>query len=103
MQKLVILYPHPADAVKFETEYVKHLKLLHEKAGIHVDEKPYSSEKFGPSPDGFPVFYRMFSMPFGSPEALQATMSLAGMQEVVADARRISTGGPLIVLIATEA
>jgi hypothetical protein len=44
----------------------------------------------------------MFTMPFDSPEALQATMSSAAMQEVAADANRISTGGAITVLIASD-
>jgi len=38
-------------------------------------------------------------MPFESMEILQAAMSLQAMQEVAADANRISTGGPITVLI----
>jgi hypothetical protein len=41
----------------------------------------------------------MFTMPFESPEALQSAMKSAGMQEVAADANRISTGGLPTVLI----
>jgi hypothetical protein len=41
----------------------------------------------------------MFTMPFESPEALQSAMASVGMQEVAADANRISTGGLPTVLI----
>jgi len=41
----------------------------------------------------------MFSMPFDSSEVFQATMASAGMQEVAADANRISTGGPIAISI----
>jgi hypothetical protein len=46
-----------------------------------------------------PAFYQLFTMPFESQEALHAAMSSAGMQEVAADATRISTGGALTILI----
>jgi hypothetical protein len=37
-----------------------------------------------------------------SPEELQAAMSSQGMQEVGADAQRISTGGAPIIMIGNE-
>jgi uncharacterized protein (TIGR02118 family) len=99
MLQLMVIYPHPADVEQFEADYVKHLALLHEKAGIPATVKPYTVTKFLPTPDGPPPFYQMFTMPFESPEALQAAMSSPGMQEVGADGNRISTGGPITVLI----
>jgi hypothetical protein len=41
-------------------------------------------------------------VPFESPEALQAARSSMGMQEVGADAARISTGGAPVILIGNE-
>lgn len=102
MLKLIVLYPQPTVVQQFEADYVKHLALLHEKAGIPADIKPYTITKMLPTPEGVPPFYQMFSMPFESPEALQATMASAGMQEVGADAARISTGGAPVILIGNE-
>jgi uncharacterized protein (TIGR02118 family) len=100
MPQLVVLYPQPADAQQFEADYVLHMALLHEKTGIPVDVKPYTASKFFPNPDGsMPAFYRLFMMPFESMESLQAAMSSAGMQEVAADAYRISTGGAPVILV----
>ena len=93
MLQLIVLYPQPADVRQFETDYANHLALLHEKTGIPETVKPYNVIKFLPTPEGAPPFYQMFTMPFETPEALQAAMSSAGMQEVAADANRISTGG----------
>ena len=95
----MVLYPQPADVQQFEADYSKHLALLHEKTGIPATVKPYTVTKFLLSPQGTPPFYQMFTMPFDSPEALQAAMSSAGMQEVAADANRISTGGAPTILI----
>jgi hypothetical protein len=78
------------------------LTLLHEKTEIPTTAKPYTVIKFLPSPEGTPPFYQMFTMPFESPEELQATMSSAGMQEVAADANRISTGGAPTILIGSK-
>lgn len=100
MPQVVVLYPHPADATQFEADYVAHTALLHEKTGIPTDVKPYTATKFFPNPDGSaPAFYRMFMMPFDSMEALQGAMSSPGMQEVAADAFRISTGGAPVIMV----
>lgn len=96
---LTVLYPQPTDAEKFELDYSAHLKLLHEKAGIPNEVKPYTVTKFLPGPEGNPPFYQMFMMPFDSAEALQDAMASSGMQEVAADANRISTGGEPTILI----
>ncbi len=102
MLKLLVLYPQPTDVAQFEADYVKHLELLHEKAGIPADVKPYTVTKLLPTPEGAPPYYQLFAMPFESPEALQATMASAAMQEVGADAARISTGGAPVFLIGNE-
>jgi uncharacterized protein (TIGR02118 family) len=101
MLQLIVLYPQPANAQQFETDYANHLALLHEKTGIPTTVKPYTVTKFLPTPEGTQPFYQMFTMPFESPEAFQSTMATAGMQEVTADANRISTGGLPTVLIGT--
>jgi uncharacterized protein (TIGR02118 family) len=95
----MVLYPQPADAQQFEKDYADHIALFHEKMGIPANIKPYTITKFLPSPEGMPSFYQVFTMPFESVEALQAAMSSTGMQEVAADANRISTGGSITVLI----
>ena len=99
MLHLTVLYPQPTDVQQFEEDYAKHMEFFHEKTGIPSTVKPYTITKFLPTPEGAQKFYQMFSMPFESPEALQAAMSSAGMQEVAADADRISTGGAITVLI----
>jgi uncharacterized protein (TIGR02118 family) len=103
MLKLLVLYPQPTDVQQFEIDYVNHLDLLHEKAGIPADVKPYTVTKMLPTPEGTPPFYQLFSLPFESLEALQAAMSSEAMQEVGADAARISTGGAPVILIGNEA
>jgi len=55
--------------------------------------------KFFPNPDGSPPpFYQMFEMPFPSADALGGALATAEMQEVAADAARISTGGAPVIL-----
>jgi uncharacterized protein (TIGR02118 family) len=102
MVKLIVLYPQPSDIEKFEKDYQAHLRLAHEKTGIPVDVKPYTVTKMLPISPGSPHFYQMFAMPFNSLEELQAAMSSPEMQEVAADAERISTGGPPIMMIGND-
>ena len=99
MLQLIVLYPQPTNVQQFEADYASHLALLHEKTGLPITAKPYTVTKFLPTPDGTQSFYKMFTMPFESPEALQSAMESAGMQEVAADANRISTGGLPTILI----
>jgi uncharacterized protein (TIGR02118 family) len=99
MLQLIVLYPQPTDTPQFEADYTKHIDLLHEKTGIPLTVKPYTITKLLPTPTGTSPFHLMFTMPFDSPEALQASMSSPEMQEVAADAARISTGGPITILI----
>jgi uncharacterized protein (TIGR02118 family) len=97
--KLTVLYPQPLNQEKFESDYNDHLKLLHDKTGIPSSEKPYSVTRFLHGPEGKPPFHLMFIMPFESQEQLERIMSSHGMQEVAADATRISTGGAPTILI----
>ncbi|HZY38358.1 MAG TPA: EthD family reductase [Mucilaginibacter sp.] len=95
MVKLIVLYPPPADVEKFDRDYQVHLQLTHEKTGIPVGVKPYTVTKLSPLQEGSPYFYQMFSLPFESMEELQAALANPAMQELGADAHRISTGGLL--------
>lgn len=99
MTNLIVLYPQPTDETTFESDYTNHLKVLHEKTGIPNDVKPYTITKFLSGSSGTSPFYQMFSMPFDSLDALNELMSSAGMQDVAADANRISSGGQPIILI----
>jgi uncharacterized protein (TIGR02118 family) len=99
MVHLLVLYPQPANVEQFEKDYVKHLELLHDKTGISTTEIPYTVTKFLPLPAGTPAFHQMFTLPFDTQEALEAAISSPGMQEGVADANRISTGGAPTILI----
>ena len=102
MLQLMVLYPQPADVQLFEADYINHTALLHEKMNIPLEAKPYTTIKFFNTPTGPAPFYRLFSMPFESLGILQAVMSSPAMQEVSADATRISTGGPIVVMIGDE-
>ena len=97
----MVLYPQPTDVAQFERDYKDHLELLHRVANISEDGPvPYTVTKFLPTPDGPAPFYQVFTMPYPSIEALQASRS--SMQEVAADAVRISSGGAPTVLVGSD-
>ena len=99
MINLTVLYPQPTDVDQFESDYTDHLNLFHEKTGLPNDAKPYTVTRFVSGPEGQPDYYLMFSLPFDSAEALESAMSSSGMQDMAADANRISSGGAPTVLI----
>ena len=99
---LMVLYPHPTDVAQFDNDYRDHLRLLHQKANIPEDARPYTITKILPTPEGPAPFYQLFTMPFPSAEALQQAMGSAEMQEVAADAVRISSGGAPLILVGSE-
>ena len=100
--KLMVLYPLPEDVQQFENDYSAHLSLLHQKMGIPDDARPYTVTKFQLGPDDTAPYYQMFSMPFPSTEALRQALESPEMQEVAADAVRISTGGAPVVLVGSD-
>ena len=101
--KLMVLYPHPEDVAQFEIDYRDHIQLLHAKMNIPFDARPYKVIRFARTPESRGPYFQMFEMPFASQEALQETMNTPQMQEVGADAVRISTGGPPVILVGREA
>jgi len=54
------------------------------------------------SPHGTPHFYRIAEVYFPSMEALQRCAASAGAQETLANAAKISSGGPPVIMIAEE-
>ncbi|ABA88237.1 EthD family protein [Syntrophotalea carbinolica DSM 2380] len=100
--KLMVLYPIPKDIAQFDSDYRDHIRLLHQKANIPEDARPYTVMRFFPTPAGPAPFYQLFTMPFPSAEALQQAMSTPEMQEVAADAVRISSGGAPVILVGSE-
>lgn len=99
---LMVLYPQPEDVAQFGDDYRAHLQLLHRAMDLPDDERPYTVTRFAPSPDGPAPYYQLFSLTFASAEALQQAMARPAMQEVAADAARISSGGAPVVLVGSE-
>jgi uncharacterized protein (TIGR02118 family) len=100
--KLMVLYPDPPTGARFDKDYHNHLRLLHQQMNIQEDARPYTVTRFFPTPEGHAHFYQLFTVPFPSAEALQQAMNTPEMQEVAADAVRISSGGAPVVLVGNE-
>lgn len=100
--KLIVLYPFPADVDRFNEDYENHLKFLHRKMQIPEKARPYTVTRFVEMPQGRPGYYQMFTLPFPSPEALQQAFATQEMQEVAADAARLSSGGAPMILVGVE-
>jgi uncharacterized protein (TIGR02118 family) len=100
--KLIVLYPFPADIDRFNRDYENHLKLLHRKMQIPEQARPYTVTRFVEMPQGRPNYYLMFALPFPSAEALQQAFSTQEMQEVAADAARLSSGGAPVILMGVD-
>ncbi len=100
--KLMVLYPQPTDSQQFDQDYQAHLQLFHQKMSIPADQRPYTVTKMIAPPVGTSPYYQMFSFTFPSAEALEQTLATTQMQEIAADASRISTGGAPVMLIGNE-
>ena len=99
--KLIIAYPQPKDAEAFEDIYQnEHVPLAVAKLS---GQTKLVATKTLQSPQGTPQFYRIAEIYFPSMEALQRCAESAGGQETLANAVKISSGGPPVIMIAEEA
>jgi uncharacterized protein (TIGR02118 family) len=60
------------------------------------------STKTVQTPQGVPAFYRIAEIHFPSLEALQRCAESAGGKETLANAVKISSGGPPVIMVAEE-
>ena len=67
--------------------------------GIKSTEKPYEITKLVTTPMGTPPFYQLVIISFPSPEVLQTAMASPQVQELMADAVRISSGGAPVFMV----
>src|SRR5579862_3001076 len=98
--KLIVAYPQPVDASAFEKVYAQeHVPMA--IANLHGKTKLVAT-KILSSPQGERPFYRIAEVHFPSMEALQECAESAGGKETLANAVKISSGGPPVILIAEE-
>jgi uncharacterized protein (TIGR02118 family) len=98
--KLIVAYPQPKDAEAFEAVYQnEHVPLA--LANLAGKTKMVST-KTVQTPQGMPAFYRIAEVHFPSLEALQRCAESAGGKETLANAVKISSGGPPVIIVAEE-
>jgi len=98
--KLIVAYPQPKDASAFEKVYAQeHVPMA--IANLHGKTKIVAT-KVLPSPEGESPFYRVAEVYFPSMEALQKCAESAGGKQTLANAVKISSGGPPVIMIAEE-
>jgi uncharacterized protein (TIGR02118 family) len=98
--KLIVAYPQPTDASAFEKIYAEeHVPMA--IANLHGKTKIVTT-KMLPSPQGESPFYRVAEVHFPSMEALQECAQSVGGKQTLANAVKISSGGPPVIMIAEE-
>ena len=96
--KLIVAYPQPKDVGAFEAVYQnEHVALA--LANLAGKTKMVST-KTVQTPQGMPAFYRIAEVHFPSLEALQRCAESAGGKETLANAVKISSGGPPVIMVA---
>lgn len=96
---LLVMYPTPRDPAAFERAYrEEHLPY----AGPRLKGATGIVSKRVASAMGNPPYHAISDISFPSLQALQAVAGSQGGREALAHAASISTGGPPVVLIATD-
>ena len=98
--KLIVAYPQPVDIDAFERLYVEeHVPLaiakLEGKTRIVATKVLASAQET-------PQFYRVAEIHFPSMKVLEECAASAGGKETLANAVKISSGGPPVIMIAVE-
>lgn len=98
MAKMIVLYPQPADPAEFDRVYeAEHIPLCKES---YPTMSGMVANKVVGSPIGTAPYYMIVEIEFPSTEALQEAMGTKANRNVGRHAMQISTGGPIVVLLA---
>jgi uncharacterized protein (TIGR02118 family) len=98
--KLIVAYPQPTDIDAFERIYTQeHVPMA--IANLEGKTKIVAT-RILQSPQGKPQFHRVAEVHFPSMEALQRCAESAGGKATLANAAKISSGGPPVIMIAEE-
>ena len=98
--KLIVAYPQPTNAEAFEKAYQE------EHVPLAIDKLKGMTKIVGTkiiaSPQGPPPFYRVAEVHFPSMQQLEECAGSEGGKETLANAMKISSGGPPVIMIAEE-
>ena len=98
--KLIVAYPQPSNVEAFEKIYQEeHVPMAISK--LEGKTKIVASRVIA-SPRGGAPYYRIAEAHFPSMQALEACAASEGGRETLAHARKISSGGPPVIMIAEE-
>jgi uncharacterized protein (TIGR02118 family) len=98
--KLIVAYPPPVDVAAFEKVYAEeHVPLAIAKL---AGKTKIVATRILASPQGKPQFYRVAEVHFPSMQALEECAGSEGGKETLANAVKISSGGPPLFMIAEE-
>jgi uncharacterized protein (TIGR02118 family) len=98
--KLIVVYPLPTDTQVFEKAYQEeHVPLALDK--LRGMTKIVATRTIA-SPQGAPPYYRIAEVHFPSMRALEECAASEGGRETLANAMKISSGGPPVIMIAEE-
>jgi uncharacterized protein (TIGR02118 family) len=100
--KIIALYPHPTDAAAFEKAYMGEHMVLAREMGNKTGALKMTATKFAETPQGKPLYYRMFEFHYPSMEKLQAALGDPVAQKTVGHATQISTGGAPVIMVSAE-
>src|SRR5580704_17265433 len=98
--KLIVAYPPPVDIDAFEKVYAEeHVPLAVAKL---EGKTKIVATKILASPQRKPQFYRVAEVHFPSMKVLEECAASAWGKETLANAFKISSGGPPVIMIAEE-
>lgn len=98
--KLVLIYPRPQDESTFEQVYRDvHVPMVEQKL---VGLNRFVATKIVATPQGQARTYRISEAHFSSMEKLRECLETDAYQEVIEQARSMSTGGPPIILFCED-
>ena len=102
MPKIIVMYPYPSDAEKFDRDYTEdHAPMVTTDTFPKITK--FVANKIVGTPDGTQPKYRLIAeLHFASMEDLQAAAASDSAQKAVAHAFEISSGGPPVVIVAEE-
>lgn len=100
--KLFVCYPHPKDLVAFEKAYAEEHLPLAGPILARAGAQKVVFTRLSDTPEGKAHFYRIAEIHFASVDGVNAALLSPDVQRAVADANRISTGGPIVAMISSE-
>jgi uncharacterized protein (TIGR02118 family) len=98
--KIVVIYPRPADPNAFEKDYRDvHMPMVEQKL---KGMTRFVATKVVHSPQGNVAAYRLAEVHFSSMDDLNKSLESEEGKQVLEHAKKISTGGPPLMLICEE-